>query len=401
MRKKSMAGKDRPYKRLALYFSTVVISISLLLFGNRLATKDLSIFNGKIEGLSFEKARVLEITGEEYEEYENAEGSSIKNVQIFFNALILKGAGKGKTVPAVQAVQRIDDAVNPLSPEVKPGDTLLIRYVEGQTGEEWQFMQFVRTDKLLVFGLLFALALVIFGRLKGLNTLISLAFTCASVFLVFIPSILNGFNIYLSAVLICVYTTVMTFLLINGGNRKTLAAVLGCFSGVAVAGMLTFVMDKILRLTGFVDEASYELTFLATTRTINLRAIIFAAILLGALGAIMDVSMSIASALWELREKSVGASFSELLKSGLNIGKDIMGTMVNTLILAYIGSSLSTVLILNTSSFSWIFLLNREVVVVEILQALVGSFGLLATIPLSSVIGAGLYAGKYTSVKNL
>jgi uncharacterized membrane protein len=382
------------WKSLILYLSTIAVSVLLLFIGNRLATKNLLIFNSKLDGLIIEKARVTELTGEEYEEYENGSGSMVKNVQIFFNAVILKGEDKGKTVSGIQAVQRIDDVTNPLSPEIAPGDKLLIRFIEGQTSEKWQFMQFVRTDKLLILGLLFILALLIFGRIKGFNTIISLAFTCTAIFLVFIPSILNGINIYLTSILICIYTTVMTFLIINGGNKKTLAATLGCFSGVAIAGVLTFIMDYVLKITGFIDEASLELTYLATVSPINLRAIIFAAILLGSLGAIMDVAMSIASALWELKEAS-GSSFKELFKSGINIGKDIMGTMVNTLILAYIGSSLSTVLILNTTSFSLSYLLNREVIIVEILQALVGSFGLLATLPLASLISAVLYTRKH------
>jgi uncharacterized membrane protein len=398
---KSLLSKHNlTWKGLALYFSTIILSVLLLYIGNRLATKNLMIFNSKLDGLIIEKVRVSELTGEKYEEYENGSGSTIKNVQIFFNAVILTCEDKGKTISGIQAVQRIENTTNPLSPEVEPGDKLLLRFIEGQANEEWQFMQFIRTDKLLIFGLIFIIALLVFGRIKGFNTIISLAFTCIAIFLVFIPSILNGINIYLTSVLICIYTTVMTFLIINGGNRKTLAAALGCFSGVAIAGILTFIMDKVLKLTGFIDEASFELTYLATASPINLRAIIFGAILLGALGAIMDVSMSIASALWEVKEAST-LSFKELFRSGINIGKDVMGTMVNTLILAYIGSSLSTVLILNTTSLSLAYLLNREVVIVEILQALIGSFGLLATLPLASLISAGLYTKKHFNKESI
>jgi hypothetical protein len=125
-------GKNHSHKNLILYFSAIVISVLLLFLGNRLATKNLLIFNSKTDGLIIERVKVTELTGEKFEEYENGKGSSIKNVQIFFNAVILRGADKGKTVPAIQAVQRIDDVINPLSPEVKPCDTLLIRYVEAR-----------------------------------------------------------------------------------------------------------------------------------------------------------------------------------------------------------------------------------------------------------------------------
>jgi uncharacterized membrane protein len=150
-------------------------------------------------------------------------------------------------------------------------------------------------------------------------------------------------------------------------------------------------MNKILALTGIVDEESIYLTFIETETPIDLKAIIFAAIIIGALGAIMDVAMSTASSLWEVRDKADSVSFEALFKSGMNIGRDVMGTMTNTLILAYIGSSLSVVLLLSVYSTSLLYLLNREMIVIEILQALIGSFGLLLTLPLTSFICAVIY----------
>ena len=166
-------------------------------------------------------------------------------------------------------------------------------------------------------------------------------------------------------------------------NRKTLAASLGCIGGLTVSGVLTIIMDKVLTLTGYVDEDSIYLSLLSTENPINLNAIIFAGILIGALGAVMDVAMSISSSLWEVRDKSKSLSFGSLFKSGMNIGRDIMGTMANTLILAYIGSSLSIVLLLSAYATSLMYLLNMEMITVEILQALVGSFGILLTLPLT------------------
>ena len=142
--------------------------------------------------------------------------------------------------------------------------------------------------------------------------------------MVFIPSILSGKNIYLSSIIVCIYTIIMTYLIVNGINKKTLAATLGCFGGIVVSGILTIIMDKILELTGYVDEESIYLTYISTETPIDLKAIIFAAILIGAIGAIMDVSMSISSSLWEVKEKS-SSSFNALFKSGMNIGRDVMG----------------------------------------------------------------------------
>ena len=127
---------------------------------------------------------------------------------------------------------------------------------------------------------------------------------------------------------------------------------------------------------------------------LDLKALIFAAIIIGAVGAIMDVSISIAASLAELKEKLPEISMLELWKSGMTISKDIMGTMANTLILAYMGSCLTSVQLMVAYNSSLLDLFNREMIIVEMLQALVGSMGILLALPLTSLICAALYRGK-------
>lgn len=374
---------------LLIYIATIIFSVLFLFIGNSVATKGLTVFNGDDFGETVVKAKIEAITDRISDDYSLAgDTTKVKNVQVTFEATLLDGEEKGERVTGTQI---IDGMLNIGTPEVEQGDKVLLVTYEGQPEMEWQFMEFVRTDKLLIFGLLFILALLVFGGIKGLNTILSLVFTCAAIFMVFIPAILSGKNIYVSAIVICLYTIVATYLIINGFNKKTLTAILGCFGGILVSGILTIIVNRVLELTGYVDEESIYLTYISTGTPIDLKAIIFAAILIGALGAIMDVSMSIASSLWEVKEKSGLSSFNTLFRSGMNIGRDVMGTMANTLILAYIGSSLSIVLLLSAYSTSLIYLLNREMIVVEILQALVGSFGILFAMPLTSFICAIIY----------
>lgn len=374
---------------LLIYIATIIFSVLFLFIGNSVATKGLTVFNGDDFGETVVKAKIEAITDRISDDYSLAgDTTMVKNVQVTFEATLLDGEEKGERVTGTQI---IDGMLNIGTPEVEQGDKVLLVAYEGQPEMEWQFMEFVRTDKLLIFGLLFILALLVFGGIKGLNTILSLVFTCAAIFMVFIPAILSGKNIYGSAIVICLYTIVATYLIINGFNKKTLTAILGCFGGILVSGILTIIVNRVLELTGYVDEESIYLTYVSTGTPIDLKAIIFAAILIGALGAIMDVSMSISSSLWEVKEKSGATSFNTLFRSGMNIGRDVMGTMANTLILAYIGSSLSIVLLLSAYSTSLIYLLNREMIVVEILQALVGSFGILFAMPLTSFICAIIY----------
>ena len=180
----------------------------------------------------------------------------------------------------------------------------------------------------------------------------------------------------------------MILVLTEGFGRKTLAAVIGCASGVVVAGMLTVLMNGFLHLTGVTTE---ETIYIKQSFEIDLNALTFAGIILGAVGAVMDVSVSISSSLKELHDQVEKPTFKGLVRSGINIGRDIMGTMANTLVLAYIGCEMSATLLSVAYSSSMTTLFSREKIVQEILQALVGSIGILLTIPLTAVVSAALY----------
>jgi uncharacterized membrane protein len=184
----------------------------------------------------------------------------------------------------------------------------------------------------------------------------------------------------------------MTLIIVSGISIKTVAASIGCLSGVLFSAGMVFVMDYFLKLTGVVDQDSVYLILLNPENPINLKGIFFGSIVIGAMGAIMDVSMSISSALFEMKEKYAANSWSQLVNSGMTIGRDIMGTMANTLVLAYIGSSLSIVLLLIAYNPSMLDLMNREMVIIEILQALIGSLGILMTLPLTAIVSGLLYS---------
>ena len=192
-------------------------------------------------------------------------------------------------------------------------------------------------------------------------------------------------------VLICLYIIGITLALVSGFSRKSLASALGCSGGVLVAGLMTFLCSHTMKLTGFLDDDSLYVYLMNPDQPIDLKAIIFAANIIGALGATMDVAMSLSSSLHELSEQASNISFTEMFRSGIRIGQDIMGTMANTLVLAYIGSSLSTVLLFVSYQASLLQLLNRELIIVELLQALSGSIGILFTIPISSFVSSVLY----------
>lgn len=189
----------------------------------------------------------------------------------------------------------------------------------------------------------------------------------------------------------------MSIIILNGINKKSLCAILGNLGGLAVSGILALIMNKILTITGMIDEQSTYLTFLDNGVSIDLKAVVWSGIVIGSLGAVMDVAMSLASSMNELSETMHEKSYMKMVKSGMNIGRDAIGTMTNTLILAYVGSSLATILLLVSYNKSLIYLLNMEMITVEILQAIVGSIGILFAVPATVLLSAKIF-NKNTNV---
>jgi len=365
------------------YLITVIVSVLLIIIGNKIAVSGRVRFQNVSQDVV--KAKVQKVIGRFTQNENFDEHTFVISDKIVFEAKITDGMRRGEVVTAAQSFSGF--AMNVNAKEVALNDNVLLIYFN----DEWNFNGYMRTNKLLGLGIIFALSVLIFGGKKGFNTILSLGLTCASIFAVFLPAILSGKDIYIMSLIVCAYTIAMTLFIVVGFRRKAFTAIIGCTSGIVVTALITVLMDKLLILSGVVDESSKYLASLPVENQINLRAIIFSGIIIGAMGAIMDVAMSISSSLWELKIKAREVTFKTLFRSGLTIGRDIMGTMANTLILAYIGSSLSVVLILSVYSNSLISLFNSEMIVVEILQALAGSMGILFSMPLTALFCSIFY----------
>lgn len=326
--------------------------------------------------------RVLEILARDEQVYD----SGMRDLTLTFTA-----DANGKTITATQFIS--DSVILGDNREIEPGNRVIITNSapDGNT-PVYNFVCYVRLGPIIVLGCVFALLLLLFGRRRGLMALLSLLLTCAAIFGCFIPAVLAGRNIYLWTAITCAYVTVFALALIGDGGRKSIAATLGCLGGLAVAALVMAVTDLFLKMTGSLDESTTYLLYLDTPAPIDLRALLYAAVLIGALGAVMDVSVDIAAALHEIAEKVERPGFSELMRSGITIGRDLIGTMVNTLVLAYIGSALTVVLLIaGSTGTSLLYIFNREQIIFEFLQSLVGSFGILIAIPLTAAASALLF----------
>ena len=378
-------------KQMITYAAVLLVSILYIIVGHNLAIANYHAFSGDDQSIVI-KAEVVELTDRYTVMYPLNEFEYAEDETIVFRAKVTSGDMKGQTI---EAAQTLDYFTAVHLPVVEPGDRILLYSIPGGMAEhEWLMSDYQRFDQILILGAVFVLLVLLIGHWQGVNTLISLALTCLAVFYVFIPAVLAGESIYLWSIATCIYVTFMTLFIVNGVNAKSIGAILGCLAGIVVAAVLTIFFEESMTLTGLLDENSVLLYGLNPDAPFNLKAIIFAAIIIGSMGAIMDVSISIAAALEELKEKLPQITFGELFQSGMNISRDIMGTMANTLILAYIGSALAGVLLMVAYNSAMIDLFNREMIVVECLQALAGSIGILMALPFTALICALLYQSK-------
>ena len=378
-------------KQMITYAAVLLVSILYIIVGHNLAIANYHAFSGDDQSIVI-KAEVVELTDRYTVMYPLNEFEYAEDETIVFRAKVTSGDMKGQTI---EAAQTLDYFTAVHLPVVELGDRILLYSIPGGMAEhEWLMSDYQRFDQILILGAVFVLLVLLIGHWQGVNTLISLALTCLAVFYVFIPAVLAGESIYLWSIATCIYVTFMTLFIVNGVNAKSIGAILGCLAGIVVAAVLTLFFEESMTLTGLLDENSVLLYGLNPDAPFNLKAIIFAAIIIGSMGAIMDVSISIAAALEELKEKLPQITFGELFQSGMNISRDIMGTMANTLILAYIGSALAGVLLMVAYNSAMIDLFNREMIVVECLQALAGSIGILMALPFTALICALLYQSK-------
>ncbi len=368
-------------------FIVLVLSALFIIFGNKLCRVDGDMQNA---GEVYYSAVVTDIIDDSGSENVYTADGTLASESIYFKAQLKSGDSKGKSI---DAVQHIDYMYAHVPDHVEIGDKIIVTsiYNFSTNDYDWEFGGYNHISALIVLVGAFLVLVVIIGKTKGLVTIASLIITILAIFMVYVPSILKGMNIYASTIIIGVFITLSTLVLLNGINKKTISAIVGNIGGLLVAGIITAIMNAVLDISGLADEDYVSLMLLNTQSPINLRAVIWGAVVIGALGAIMDVAMSIASSMQELSDNMKNKSFKTMFKSGMNIGKDAIGTMTNTLILAYIGSSLVVVLLLFAYNKDLLYLFNYETIAIEVVQAFAGSIGIICAVPLTAFFSAFIF----------
>ena len=334
--------------------------------------------------VEYEKARVEQILNDNSLRDEASDGGW--RGEQMLTARVLTGRYAGETLLCY-------NYIGPLyGVPVSEGDQVVLTVSTWSGGEHRATVfEYNRIPALLTLLGLFVLITVLVGGKTGLRSLVGLAVTVAVLFGVLLPLLMRGAPTILSTFLCCAYVAAVAFLLLGGLQRKTVCAALGTIAGTALAMLFGLMAQSLCRVSGLrISDVEPLLQLRQTGTPIGLRGLLVAGVIVSSLGAVMDVAMSIASALDEVHAANPALGFRDLLRSGMNIGRDMVGTMTNTLILAFLGSGFTLILYLYSLGLSRYQLFSSAYVAIEVISSLSSSIGMILAIPITTVISSGL-----------
>jgi len=336
------------------------------------------------------------IVAEEYAEYErgtvtmvlsdNTEQDATSDNSWRGEQLLLvevtSGQYRGQTL-------QVSNYVGPLySVPLEVGDSAVLiisTYADGShIGTVYEYDRL--TPIVIIIGL-FVLATIAVGGKTGAKSLVGLAFTLAALFYILIPALMKGAPTIFTTFLVASYITVVTMAILGGLQKKTVCAMLGTILGTALAMIFGLLAQSMLRISGMrVPDAEALLQLQQTGTPIGINGLLVAGVIISALGAVMDVAMSIASSLTEVQAANPSLSRRDLIRSGMNIGHDMVGTMTNTLILALLGSSTVLIVYLYSLSLSAHQFISSSYLAIEVVSGISSSIGVILAVPLTVLV---------------
>ncbi|HBI55722.1 MAG TPA: YibE/F family protein [Firmicutes bacterium] len=287
---------------------------------------------------------------------------------------------------------------------VRKGDQvlLLLELDEGRL-HSVNLYEFGRDRYLYILIGFFIFAVILIARTKGLKALLTLSVTGIVIVKGMLPLILQGHNPLVLTLLFSTLVTIIYLTVFGGLNAKTAAAIAGTMGGVLSAGLVAVIFGGAARLTGF-NEDVQMLYSSGLPTDLDIRGLLFAGIILGALGAVMDLSLSISSSIFAIREANPLLTFKGMFKAGYEAGKERLARMINILMLAWAGCALPLLLLFAAKDMSYINVINLDIIATEAVRSIAGSFGLLAAAPAAAAAAALLtskFAGKKKSGKGM
>lgn len=335
-------------------------------------------------GSEFAKAVVEKVVSDNTSEGDHVEMQGNQVVRI----RITSGKYKGESCEAQSPYANHSGA------KCFPGLRVIILVNENSEGTlTASVYNYDRGNILWILIALFLGVLCLVGGKKGVTSAAGLIFTFVCILFLYLPLMYIGVSPFGAATLTAVLVTVVVMFLIGGWSYKTLCSILGTIAGVLISGVIAAVFGHFSHISGLNVSDVETLAYIAQNSRLDVSGVLFSGILIASLGAVMDVSMSVASTIAEIRANSPDLGKGELFRSGINVGRDMMGTMSNTLILAFAGSSINTLIMIYSYSMPYLEYMNGYEIGIELLRGISGSLGVILTVPFVSFISAMLMTG--------
>jgi uncharacterized membrane protein len=380
-------------KRVFPLVSALFFLVFLYFFntGNRVIYHN----QGGLSDVKFERAKITGVVSESLEKDNQVKGK-YRGIQML-KVKILTGAHSGKEYIVKNYLSNLFNVHG------KAGMNVIVSVDTAEPGNyQVSVYNYYRAPILYCLILFFLGVLWGLGGKKGLKSVIGLVFTLIAIAFLFIPLLYRGYSPVLASSLIVVSATVVTLLTVDGWSSKTISAILGTTCGVVIAGIISSVFGLMTHISGFNTEEAETLIVIASHTNMKVSDLLFAGILIASSGAVMDVAMSVASCVYEIYRTNSKLSQKELFVSGLNVGRDMMGTMANTLILAFTGTSINSLIIIYFYNVNYNQIMNMNMTGIEIIQGLSGSIAVIMTAPIVAFIASRLisvFIVKCSSVK--
>lgn len=331
------------------------------------------------EGQTFEKGVVTEILQDNVQPDGSRVGEQVVRV------LMKTGGLKGREIETTSSSGFLFGAPCTVGMKV-----VVMQSLAGDTVVSSVYAQ-DREFQILAFAALYLLALCLIGGWQGAKGALGLVFTFGCILWVYLPLVYRGWSPFWSAVLVCAVTAVVTLWLVGGPTRKTLVAAAGTVAGVVMAGVAASLFSLATGITGWNVSDIESLMTLWSTADIQVGGLLFSGLLISSLGATMDVAMSIASSMAEVQAQTPDISCRALFQAGMRVGRDMMGTDSNTLILAFAGGSVSMLVLDYAYDLSWLQIINSNNIGIAVIQGLAGSFGVVLSVPVTVALAMLLY----------
>lgn len=367
----------------------VVIVLAILagiaMWINRANENETTPDSGRLVYASAKVTAVLSDNAQE--DFENAEGRRVGDQELEIQ--ILSGDHKDEIMTVTNYMSALFNV------DVQQGDRIIVRIMTDENGS--YYASVFNYDRGIVLGgflLIFFILLGALGGKKGLGALAGLLLTLGCIWFILIPCLLRGVPAIPVTIAVSAVSAAAGLIFLNGYSKKTFCAVCGCVGGVLVSGIAAAVVGSLSPMNGFNMQEAENLILYGADQGLKVSGLLVCGVLISALGAVMDVALGIASSVWEMKEQNPDASVGSLFRSGMQIGKDAMGTMANTLILAFAGSSLNMLILVQTYNIPFLQLINTDSIALEVVQSVAGSIGILLTVPLVALISARLMARR-------